>query len=1228
MVESYQDKINELCKEFLTEIKPKNENKNNQEEVVKFGLWLFYFNNSTNVFKTWHIVTDSEITEKTKNKIKKTVIPKGVGSISKIFENNVSINDYVIIKNTFQDLRGTVVKQDFEIGQYSALLLPIKKDNKLRIVLDLYTNKEDYFSNKEKKIKNVLKEYGDKFLFYLDVYEDETFLEMLTSDKENKDNTHFLANEIDKLNEIGLANIPYFELKEISSNVRLSGNIDKIKFETVIKSMLINCASFNCRNKNCPIFENGECEECKAKCDPIIDTLFKILNKNNENNKKTEPFDIKLDNNNGNIVIQYYFSNDQYENNNIVIKEYFNNISEEVKKSWDNFYKKYKDKDIVKEKIFKKKYFLYEFIEKINPNKVKANAIFLFEKKKVEKIELEKDRNDCYVVNNGENGEIESKIIQYIFISKAILKELSNKIINNDNNLLRKLKEYLSINDENIKSITSGSLELKLYIPSDTELPKEVENHIKHILLYESVSYEKKLSIVASIKSGISAIMSRNGSHNIGSHVLAALTHEISEVTDNQKLFQYIQQRMDFIAQITTEIPDWTYPAYVVQDIMRGFYVQRHLLNKISESEGLSAYEFQPINNIKANNEQKDKLLIKVRYNDKDIISNENNKQELDINTQVQVAIPGGTVGYHAFYTILENFIRNCAKHEWVNKNNNEDNLIITIDIQDNDKLSYVKFKLYSNLLSENIRTLVKKQNNKLKESFIDFATGQLKPENWGLAEMKIAVGYLNQTPLSKIGDDGESICFEEDKRNNTYSGLIKAISCNSDRNKKNGHLAYQFAIPKPKILAIIGFKEDDFKVDKNNLKSRGIYFFDTPPAKKDFDFFLINGKCDKIDDEIKNMSSFPIRTICFSDNINSKNGFRFVKRISQIKNIKEASDSDELINIIYETWIKLNYDCNEQEKWMLKINPFDANTGSMERDIKTFIEEKAINEQNETNQKFNESEFKKSLDKIFSFVKSNFYKYEEDIETLPKIYRASRIKSDSKKENDYANNSKNIKSNEFKIFKVNSQEIKGYSKIIYQRHLSNFSDFTDNQYAESLSGAQFYFPLYSTLLERNNKRLKYRFYLSLLENGLFSDILILDERFYKFVKNYDKEKQFEVLRIYTSNNVILKNNYMKFLDGSDKKLILEKEGKYYKAVIIHQTILDQNFNSEKSKIEDFIAELKEQIPIVIVTSGRGKPDKLPKNAYFLPFSSIEMLLLKNYPEKLLLTKLIHRLFR
>jgi len=97
------------------------------------------------------------------------------------------------------------------------------------------------------------------------------------------------------------------------------------------------------------------------------------------------------------------------------------------------------------------------------------------------------------------------------------------------------------------------------------------------------------------LKSAIAAIMSRNFSHNIGSHVIANVTSKINSlnIQDNYNLFKYIQQRNDFIAQITTEFPQWSSPAWFTKEIMRWFYFQKHLLNFICRAEGLKAHVFR-----------------------------------------------------------------------------------------------------------------------------------------------------------------------------------------------------------------------------------------------------------------------------------------------------------------------------------------------------------------------------------------------------------------------------------------------------------------------------------------------------------------------------------------------------------------------------------------------------------------------------------------------------------
>ena len=62
--------------------------------------------------------------------------------------------------------------------------------------------------------------------------------------------------------------------------------------------------------------------------------------------------------------------------------------------------------------------------------------------------------------------------------------------------------------------------------------------------------------------------------HNIGSHVLADLVSKMDSNSSEHlnHFYRYLQNRMDFIAQITTDFPEWTYPAYFNKEMMRIFY--------------------------------------------------------------------------------------------------------------------------------------------------------------------------------------------------------------------------------------------------------------------------------------------------------------------------------------------------------------------------------------------------------------------------------------------------------------------------------------------------------------------------------------------------------------------------------------------------------------------------------------------------------------------------------
>ena len=378
--------------------------------------------------------------------------------------------------------------------------------------------------------------------------------------------------------------------------------------------------------------------------------------------------------------------------------------------------------------------------------------------------------------------------------------------------------------------------------------------------------------ILANTKSAIGSIMSRNGSHNIGSHVLAALSHNVGTMPDDRVLYQYIQHRMDYIATATTDRPTWSQPTMFVGTMIKHFLTQRHLLNYISRSEGLKAWEFQ---SDRAKSERGGRIKLHVRKVDEngnlihDFVKYEALSAPIDLSHDVTLAVPGGVVGQHAFFTIIENVIRNAAKHDWSTppkstaalkelppkseKSPSTGDLDIYIDFEDNPEMKDVHFTIWSRLSDvfdnagnpktqekslspKEIRKILKAngkreelplhrhQQVELAKSFIT-EQGDLRRENWGLAEMKISAGYLQKAKIEDIGGISDSdaryriivpCCVDDSKANDAKLKL----------NVK--HLGYKFNVPKARqILFVVSQKPQALKSNSDietGLRKNGIY--------------------------------------------------------------------------------------------------------------------------------------------------------------------------------------------------------------------------------------------------------------------------------------------------------------------------------------------------------------------------------------------------------------------
>ncbi|MBQ3288729.1 MAG: hypothetical protein IJH50_04895 [Kiritimatiellae bacterium] len=290
---------------------------------------------------------------------------------------------------------------------------------------------------------------------------------------------------------------------------------------------------------------------------------------------------------------------------------------------------------------------------------------------------------------------------------------------------------------------------------------------------------------VAQIKSAIGSIMSRNGSHNIGSHVLAALSHNVGTMPDDRVLYQYIQHRMDYIATATTDFPSWTYSTKFVGGLIREFLSQRHLLEYISKSEGLQAFRFQDLNHIGDDRfNQENTIRLHVRRSGyglpegvKEVEFIEYSKAEDDARQRLQhdidVALPGGVIGGHAFFTILENEIRNAAKHGWATRKEaarKEKNLDIYVDFELDADCQNVTVKVHDGM--SDVLSVADEE----KIDNVDKRNGLRKLKDWIETNRVTLCRSLDKKSLEQLK------AYIEDKGENLpmpYGGLVDVLNEN-----------------------------------------------------------------------------------------------------------------------------------------------------------------------------------------------------------------------------------------------------------------------------------------------------------------------------------------------------------------------------------------------------------------------------------------------------------------
>jgi hypothetical protein len=849
---------------------------------------------------------------------------------------------------------------------------------------------------------------------------------------------------------------------------------------------------------------------------------------------------------------------------------------------------------------------------------------------------------------------------------------------------------------QSVATVSLGTLEPINYAFWEYLIYSLVKSYLQIFLPSSFISRFK----VNSLKSAIASIMSRNMSHNIGSHILSSLGREGINAADDRILFQYLQQRMDYIAQISTEMPTWSSSVWFLSDLMKRFYMQTHLLEYIGKSEGLGAKNWNET-------QDKGKIVIKIKIKDKNdpdgkyIISDKPHELSSNMN-DFQLAIPGGIVGLHAFYTILENIIRNSAKHNW-NKDSpgNPDNLKITIEFENNTEKEFVTFTIFDNVSDNNVKCenenneksngkckntvehLHDKMNNIFSSDFIN-ESGKLKKENWGLAEMRISAGYLN---LKDYQDIGFHKVNTHNNRKQNEASIIEAIP-----QKQNGkdRLAYRFEVPKPKELLIIG--DPDLKKEHEDILKKSSIYVEGELEDRPYEHEIIVIFNDAFNGQYDCLERMPGRIIIVkkSDKPND-----LIQKISKDLSIEKKSIIERKIVILeqlkyngmkndltsdndtgkekreefkielYKTWVGnlinkkeffyLNLEGNKEpgskisdyleEQMYRLIRNHVVDTNSLKENCNYLSDNDIENIRNKfKDKKFRIDKFisvnginvleddtrnnavKNVLKSKINILRDLIFRVDDKINTVPERLNISKQNGDICSSWIDVFGSLFHKS-DCKIQMVDKKE-KKKATICYERHKGNKRD--DNQqnkdaYVESLSGSQFYFTmLYDSLTSRKHTDIhrKKKIILQLIENALLKCVII-DERAARFLSSSKSlREKFEFLRIHAPFRVHFSGKKEVPLtenSSTELKKFSEKHLDGWDIFIIHQGVLDRMGLDTKEKAREFLAEIKRSVPFVFVTSGRGKPDNVPNNVKFLPFSSIDSFLLKEYPEKILL---------
>lgn len=213
----------------------------------------------------------------------------------------------------------------------------------------------------------------------------------------------------------------------------------------------------------------------------------------------------------------------------------------------------------------------------------------------------------------------------------------------------------------------------------------------------------------------------------------------------------YLRERMDLLADITTAIPMYETSKALVQDVLRGFERNYLLTTTIA---GANEFDYR--------------FAYTLPYGQDDI----------------NAAIPGDALGLQCCWLILENMIRNSAKH---GAHPAGEPVVYSVNVAVHTNNDYLRVRItekHPKRTAASAAKLAEARNTDIDKEVLD-ENDQVRQTALGMLEMKAACAYLRKVGMDEIDD--------VDYRTQAPLPLLKAISGD------DGEFGYQFFLRQTK---------------------------------------------------------------------------------------------------------------------------------------------------------------------------------------------------------------------------------------------------------------------------------------------------------------------------------------------------------------------------------------------------------------------------------------------